>query len=114
MRNANIIISVPFLPPSLNAYRRYHYRVQRKTEAIWKEYIFMRWLELRRPTYEAVHITLQMLEQNCIIRKGIEGLDPDQSEEYQLKKWLKAYTEKRVLSRGERKVIGWRLGGARA
>ncbi|MBW1711519.1 MAG: hypothetical protein JRF46_12735 [Deltaproteobacteria bacterium] len=59
MRNANIIISVPFLPPSLNAYRRYHWRVQRKTEAIWKNYIFVKWLELKRPTYEAVHITLQ-------------------------------------------------------
>ncbi|MBW1928894.1 MAG: hypothetical protein JRH08_12170 [Deltaproteobacteria bacterium] len=58
MRNANIIISMPFLPPSFNAYRRYHWRVQRKTEAIWKNYIFAKWLELKKPTYEAVHITL--------------------------------------------------------
>ena len=58
MRNANIFISVPFLPPSLNAYRRYHWRAQRKTEAIWKDYIFVKWLELKKPTYTAVHITL--------------------------------------------------------
>ena len=60
------------------------------------------------------YFNLQMLERNCIIRKGIEGLDPDQAEEYQLKKWLKAHPEKRVLSKEERKVIGQRLAGARA
>ena len=51
-------ISIPLLPPSLNAYRRFHWREQRKTEAIWKKYIFVKWLELKRPTYEAVHIIL--------------------------------------------------------
>ena len=51
-------ISIHLLPPSLNAYRRFHWREQRKTEAIWKEHFFMKWLELNRPTYEAVHITL--------------------------------------------------------
>lgn len=60
------------------------------------------------------YFNLQMLERNCIVRKGIEGLDPDQAEEYQLEKWLKAHPEKRSLSKEERKVIGQRLAGARA
>ncbi|MBW1711517.1 MAG: hypothetical protein JRJ73_16950 [Deltaproteobacteria bacterium] len=48
----------------------------------------------------------QMLERNCIIRKGIEGLDPDQAEEqYQLKKWLKAHPEKRIFSRSPGMII---------
>jgi len=58
VKKGGVTISVPLLPPSLNAYRRFHWREQRKTEAIWKEYIFMKWLELKRPTYKAAHITL--------------------------------------------------------
>jgi len=53
-----IILSIPFLPPSLNVYRTYHWRAQRKTEALWKDHIFVKWIELHRPTYMAVHITL--------------------------------------------------------
>lgn len=60
------------------------------------------------------YFTLQMLERNCIIRKGIEGLDPDQAEEYQLKKWMKAHPERRVLSKEERASIGQRLAGTRS
>ena len=46
-----------------------------------------------------------MLERNCVIRKGIEGLDPDQDEDYQLKKWLRDHPEKKTLSKTERGKI---------
>lgn len=53
-----IRFTVPYLPPSLNAYRRYHWREQRKIERTWKEYVFVKWLKLKKPSFEAVHITL--------------------------------------------------------
>jgi hypothetical protein len=59
------------------------------------------------------YFTLRMLARNCIIRKGIEGLDPNQSEEEQLTRWLKAHPEKRSLSEKERERVAQRLTGAR-
>lgn len=49
---------IPLIPPSLNRYRRYHWREQRKTEAVWREYVFLKWLELKRPTFTGVLVTL--------------------------------------------------------
>jgi hypothetical protein len=55
------------------------------------------------------YFTLQMLERNCIIRRGIEGLDPNYLEDDQLKKWLRDHPEKRMLSKTEREKIGQKL-----
>jgi len=53
-----LTFSVPFLPPSFNAYRRCHWAVVRREEKRWKECIYFRWLELKRPRYEAIRVTL--------------------------------------------------------
>ena len=58
MKKGGVTISVPLLPPSLNAYRRFHWREQRKTEAVWKDHVFAQWLKLKRPQFRAVHVTV--------------------------------------------------------
>ena len=56
-----ISFTIPFLPPSLNAYRRRHWREQRRMERMWKEAVFVRWLELGRPTCSKASVTLRFL-----------------------------------------------------
>jgi len=58
------------------------------------------------------YFTPQMLERNCVIRRGIEGLDADQAEDYELKKWLRDHPEKRVLSKKEREKLAQRLAAS--
>ena len=51
------------------------------------------------------YFTLKMLCQNCIIRGGIEGLDPDATsidETAAVKSWLKAHPEKKEVSKAEK------------
>jgi len=54
-------LEIPFLPPSLNLYRKAHWREQRKIQETWKEYAFVEWLRLGKPNLEAVHVTLRFL-----------------------------------------------------
>lgn len=49
---------IPLLPPSLNVYRNYHWTRQRNVQERWREYIWVQWLELRRPRFKAVNVTL--------------------------------------------------------
>jgi Holliday junction resolvase RusA-like endonuclease len=51
-----ITFTLPFLPPSLNAYRNDHWRKQRGEEKTWKNYIAVKWAELGRPKFQAVRI----------------------------------------------------------
>ncbi|MHA1286156.1 MAG: hypothetical protein ACTSPB_02010 [Candidatus Thorarchaeota archaeon] len=50
------------------------------------------------------YFTFEMLNQNCIIGKGMVGLNPDikKDEEEQLKQWLKKHPPKKTLSAAER------------
>ena len=47
------------------------------------------------------YFTVEMLEANCVIRKGIIGLDPNVDEKPQLQRWLKEHPSKRILSEEE-------------
>ena len=47
------------------------------------------------------YFTLAMLNRNCIIRPGITGLDPNEPEEPQLKRWLDDHPVKREMSEEE-------------
>ncbi len=47
------------------------------------------------------YFTLSMLNRNCIVRRGIAGLDPNEPEEPQLKKWLDEHPVKREMSEDE-------------
>jgi len=55
------------------------------------------------------YFTFEMLNRDFTIRKGIEGLDPDQSEQYQLKRWLKEHPEKKELSEDEKQIMAQRM-----
>lgn len=48
------------------------------------------------------YFTVEMLEANCVIRKGIIGLDPNVDEKPQLQRWLKEHPSKRILSEEEK------------
>jgi len=47
------------------------------------------------------YFTLSMLNRTCIVRRGIAGLDPNEPEEAQLKKWLDEHPVKREMSEDE-------------
>jgi hypothetical protein len=47
------------------------------------------------------YFTLSMLSRNCIVRRGIAGLYPNEPEEPQLKKWLDEHPVKREMSEAE-------------
>ncbi len=47
------------------------------------------------------YFTLSMLSRNCIVRRGITGLDPNEPEEPQLKRWLDDHPVKREMSEDE-------------
>ena len=52
----SMTFSLPFLPPSLNAYRNDHWRKQRCEEKIWKDHIALKWVEMGRPKLNAIQI----------------------------------------------------------
>ncbi|OPY07444.1 MAG: Endodeoxyribonuclease RusA [Syntrophaceae bacterium PtaB.Bin095] len=54
----SMTFSLPFLPPSLNAYRNNHWRKQRSEEKTWKDYIAVKWAEMGRPKLKAVRIAM--------------------------------------------------------
>lgn len=50
------------------------------------------------------YYTLRMLEQNCVVGKGMVGLDPEREEQPQLKRWLRIHPRKKELTE-ERKMV---------
>ena len=54
----SMTFSLPFLPPSLNAYRNNHWRKQRSEEKTWKDYIAVKWAEMGRPKLKTVRIAM--------------------------------------------------------
>ena len=65
------------------------------------------WIKAQRKIVKANaqanrYFTLAMLERNCIVRPGIAGLDPDENEEAQLKKWFAEHPPKKEMSGEER------------
>ncbi len=54
----SMTFSLPFLPPSLNAYRNDHWRKQRGEEKIWKDHIALKWVEMGRPKLKSVRIAM--------------------------------------------------------
>lgn len=63
-----------------------------------------------------LYFTHRMLQQNCIIGKGISGLDPDhdiKDMEKDEAKWLKEHPEKRKLSEEEKEKLRNRMDEVR-
>jgi len=59
------------------------------------------------------YFTLEMLRRNCIVKGGIAGLDPNETEEPQLKKWFDDHPERRGLSEEKKAVLRQRANDAR-
>lgn len=60
--------------------------------------------------------TAAMLDREIIIKSGLRGLDPDRDPKYleeDVKKWLQAHPEKRILSDEERNVLRERFSKVR-
>lgn len=51
------------------------------------------------------YFNLQMLNRNCRITKGITGLDPEEDEGPQLKKWLTLHPPKKEMSLAQKKIV---------
>ena len=47
------------------------------------------------------YFTLEMLTRNCVIGKGIKGIDPEREEREQVNQWLSKHKPKRQLTREE-------------
>lgn len=55
------------------------------------------------------YFTYEMLKVNCVLGKGITGLDPDKPEAPQLKKWLDNHPPKKELTKVQKKIIADRF-----
>ena len=51
------------------------------------------------------YFTIEMLDRDFVIRKGIKGLDPDKDEKQQLREWLEAHPEKKEISEERKKEL---------
>jgi len=55
------------------------------------------------------YYVLQMLKQDCVIGRAIDGLDPNYDESSQLGKWLKNHPPKKQLTEEEKGVLAERM-----
>ena len=59
------------------------------------------------------YFTLEMLKRNCIVKKGIAGLDPDAEEEPQLRRWLADHPKRREMSEEKKAALRQRAQAGR-
>ena len=58
------------------------------------------------------YFTLEMLKRNCVIRRGIKGLNPDlpcDTEEERIRRWLARHPPRRSISTDERQRLADRM-----
>ena len=51
------------------------------------------------------YFTIKMLNRNCIIGKGIKGIDPDKDELLQEQQWMKKHPIKKEMSLEQKAVL---------
>ncbi len=62
--------------------------------------------KIKRKTQNAdTYYTFKMLKRNCVIAKGITGIDPDKPAEPQIKTWFKKHPERKPLTEEQREAI---------
>jgi hypothetical protein len=59
------------------------------------------------------YFTLEMLRINCIVKRGIAGLDADAEEEPQLRRWLADHPERRGMSEEKKATLRQRAQAGR-
>jgi len=63
------------------------------------------WVQAQRKIAKVAatgYFTLEMLKQDCYIKAGIQGLDPDREERPQLQLWLKNHPQKQNITDEDR------------
>jgi hypothetical protein len=60
------------------------------------------------------YFTMEMLGRDCILKSGIQGLDPDKEERLQLQAWMRKHPKKRAVTVEEHAVIKERLKKCRS
>jgi len=70
------------------------------------------WIKQQRKIVRATkgrdigYFTLKMLKRNCVIAKGIKGIDGDkQNTNWQIKRWFEKHRTKRKLSEAEQQKL---------
>lgn len=71
----------------------------------------LKWIEnqrkiKKRAKREDLYFTVKMLDRDIIVKTGIEGLDPNEEEAPQLRRWMEKHPEKSARSAGRRKRLG--------
>jgi hypothetical protein len=59
------------------------------------------------------YFTLEMLQRNCIVKRGITGLDPDAVEEPQLHRWLADHPVRRGMTDEKKAALRQRAQAGR-
>ncbi|MDA8126601.1 MAG: hypothetical protein M0009_15615 [Deltaproteobacteria bacterium] len=59
------------------------------------------------------YFTLEMLQRNCIVKRGIAGLDSDAQEEPQLRRWLADHPARRGMSEEKKAALRQRAQAGR-
>ena len=60
---------------------------------------------VKKTTNPNFYFNLKMLNQNCVIKKGIKGISPNKPEANQLERWLKLHPSKKELSKKEKEKL---------
>ena len=81
------------------------------------KYTGLSWIRMQRKIskkvkHKGMYFILPMLEQDCVVKTGIKGIDPDKKEENQIKVWFKGHPKKRELSKEEREKMAQKLAQA--
>ena len=70
-----------------------------------REHKSLPWVQTQRKLAKVKatgYFTLEMLKQDCFIKAGIQGLDPDKEERPQLQLWFKNHPQKQKISDEDR------------
>ena len=70
-----------------------------------REHKSLPWVQAQRKLAKVIasgYFTMEMLKQDCFIKAGIQGLDPDKEEKPQLQLWLKNHQQKQKISDEDR------------
>jgi hypothetical protein len=81
-----------------------------------RSYTALPWIRSQRKIGRVMargYFTLEMLRRNCIVKKGIAGLDADAEEEPQLRRWLADHTERRGMSEEKKAALRQRAQSGR-
>ena len=96
------VCEAPFCPLELNSLTIWYAGEEICRE---RENKSLPWVQAQRKLAKVKatgYFTLEMLKQECFIKAGIQGLDPDKEERPQLQLWFKNHQQKQKISDEDR------------